>query len=107
MLRDNFKYRFGRWKPRKREAFEELAGYCYSNEMLQQISSISLDDALLPNAQEILAIAFGEAEWSLGIAIPSESLGENIGWNDPVRMQDPIISRDLSQLIYARLGVDQ
>ena len=104
MLRDNYSYRFGRRQKPRQSEFEEIAGFCYGNNMLQQIASVSITSLPRIHCDTSTVVALGETKELLLLDCPRETAGDDPRWNDPVRAPDPIINGDLVRLVVSKLG---
>jgi Condensation domain len=107
MLRDVGKFRFGRFRLYRNDQFEELAGFCYGRSMLEQISAISIDVMSLPKELRIQAVGLGNSDWSSRLQISIESAGDSPEWNNAGFMQNPIVNRDLVNLVCSRAGAGE
>lgn len=103
MLRDNYKFRFGRRRNTWPD-FEELAGFCYSHQMINDISQINISREAISGGCAISAIDLSDSGWAKTLEISCDNLKVNPGWNDPVSMHDPVVSSELISVVCNKLS---
>lgn len=103
MLRDNYTYRFGRFAGRRQVAYEEIAGFCYGNKMLRQISAIETNSVKPSLPTRVTAVALGISANTALAGVRFETVGGEARWNDPLYVRNPLVNRELIDVVLAKL----